>query len=242
MIITTFQSDWIAMISIITPVLNEKENIGRFLEHVNGLDGELELILVDGGSTDGTLEEIERGKEGFSHDLRVLNSQQGRGLQMNNGAKMAEGDILLFLHVDSELEKDALVVIEKKMEEGNMIGGGFTHSFHNPDRFLRLSSAFGNSRAKATKIFFGDFGIFIRKDIFDKMGGYQEIPFLEDVELCRKAKKHGELGQIDRLIVTSPRRYEKKGKYKLTAFFSLAVVLNMIGLRPQFLYQYIVEM
>ena len=230
------------MISIITPVLNEEENIGRFLDHVNDLDGEFELILVDGGSSDGTLSEIEKGKEGFHHPLKLINSPQGRGIQMNKGARRAEGDILLFLHVDSEMERDSLEVIEGAIPDDGIIGGGFTHSFHNPDRFLKLTSTFGNSRARATRIFFGDFGIFLRKDIFEKMGGYDEIPFLEDVELCKRARKYGELGQLDRLIITSPRRYEKKGKYKLTAFFTLAVLLNMVGLRPQFLYQYIVEM
>jgi rSAM/selenodomain-associated transferase 2 len=230
------------MISIITPVLNEKENIRGFLDHVDDLDGEFELVLVDGGSADDTFSEIEKGKEGFDHDLVVISSEKGRGLQMNNGAKEANGDILLFLHVDSEIEKDSLNVIEKSISEDGIIGGGLTHSFNNPDTFLKITSAFGNSRARATKIFFGDFGIFIRKDVFEKMGGYDEIPFLEDVELCKKAKQYGELDQIESLIVTSARRYEKKGRFKLTAFFTLAVLLNMVGLRPDFLYKYIVEM
>jgi rSAM/selenodomain-associated transferase 2 len=230
------------MISIITPVLNEEENIGNFLDHVNGLDGDFELVLVDGGSVDETLQEIERRKEVFSHELRVLRSQKGRGPQMNKGAREANGDFLLFLHADSEIERDSLKVIENSICEDNKIGGGFTHSFHNPDTFLRITSAFGNARAKTTKIFFGDFGIFIRKDIFNKMGGYKEIPFLEDVELCKTAKEYGDLVQIDKVIKTSARRYEKKGKIRLTAFFTLAVLLNMVGMRPNFLYQYIMEM
>jgi rSAM/selenodomain-associated transferase 2 len=230
------------MISIITPVLNEKDNIMRYFKHLNDLDGEFELVLVDGGSIDGTLKEIDRLGEDFSHNLKVLNSQQGRGLQMNMGAKEADGDILLFLHVDSAIEKDSLKVIESNISENGIIGGGFTHSFFDPDAFLKLTSAFGNTRARITKIFFGDFGIFIKKDMFDKIGGYEEIPFLEDVELCKKAKQFGELEQINRLIATSARRYEKKGRIKLTSFFSLALILNMVGMRPKFLYQYIVEM
>jgi rSAM/selenodomain-associated transferase 2 len=230
------------MISIITPVLNEEENIRRFLAHVNGLKGEFELILVDGGSSDGTMEEIEIRRQDFSHDLKVLESKMGRGLQMNMGAVEARGDILLFLHADSEIERDSLKVIEESIHENGIIGGGFTHSFQNPDWFLKLSSTFGNSQAKITRIFYGDFGIFIRKDIFEKMNGYQEIPFLEDVELCRNAKKYGKMVQIDRLMSTSPRRYEMKGRFRLTAFFAMALIFNMIGWRPQFLYEYIVEM
>jgi rSAM/selenodomain-associated transferase 2 len=230
------------MISIITPVLNEQESIRGFLVHVNGLEGEFELILIDGGSSDGTMEEIERERQDFSHHIMVLESEQGRGLQMNRGAREAKGDIFLFLHVDSEIERDSLKVIENEIHKGDMIGGGFIHSFHHPDRFMKLTSAFGNGRARATKIFYGDFGIFIKKEIFEKMGGYDKIPVLEDVEFCKRAKKYGDMGQIDRRIVTSPRRYENKGKYKLTALFTLAVLLNMIGLRPRFLCRYIVEM
>jgi rSAM/selenodomain-associated transferase 2 len=230
------------MISIITPILNEKDYIRRFLDQVNGLEGELELILVDGGSEDGTLEEVNRLKEEFHHPLNVISSPKGRGLQMNNGAKSANGDILLFLHADCTIEKDSLRVIENRISEEDIIGGGFTHSFNNPDIFLKMTSSFGNFRSRATKIFFGDFGIFMKKNIFDKMGGYDKIPFLEDVELCKKAKHYGRLEQIDRLIFTSPRRYEKKGKIRLTAFFTIAVLLNIVGVRPKILYQYIVEM
>ena len=91
-------------------------------------------------------------------------------------------------------------------------------------------------------IFYGDYGIFIKKDIFWKIGGYDEIPFLEDVELCRKAKRHGQLMQIHSRIVTSPRRYLKKGKLKLAAAFMLANLFNSVGWRPGFLWNYIVEM
>lgn len=229
------------MISIITPVLNEKDNIEAFFHYLGTLEGDFEMIIIDGGSKDGTLDEINGFKQGFPHPLKVLNSPPGRARQMNVGADAAEGDILLFLHVDSQIARDSLPLIENEINEGGIIGGGFTHSFSNPDTFLKMASAFGNARTRATQIFFGDFGIFIRKDVFEKMGGYDELPFLEDVEFCKKAKKHGRLGQIDRLIVTSPRRYHAKGKFKLTAFFSLAVFLNMLGLRPSFLYKWIIE-
>ena len=230
------------MISIITPVLNEKDNIETFFDHVDNLKGDFELILIDGGSTDGTLDEIDRLKGGFHHPLNVLSASKGRASQMNKGAAVAKGEVLLFLHVDSQIEEDSLRLIEKKIAEGDIIGGGFTHSFSDPDLFLKLSSAFGNLRTRATKIFFGDFGIFIKKDIFEIIGGYDDIIFLEDVEFCKKVKRHGKLMQIDRIIVTSPRRYYSKGKVRLTVFFTLAVLLNIVGSRPRFLYRYIVEM
>ncbi len=230
------------MISIITPVFNEEKSVKPFLAHLGSLEGDFELILVDGGSGDRTVQEAQNSRERFGHELNILEASRGRAIQMNRGAEVAQGDILLFLHVDCSLEKDALTLIEKAIHEKNAIGGGFKQSFSNPDFFLKFQSAFGNLRAGLTGIFYGDFGIFLKKEVFRKIGGYDEIPFLEDVELCNKVKRHGRLIQIDSRIVTSPRRYLKKGKLKLTAVFILANLFNMIRWRPGFFWKYIVDM
>ncbi len=231
----------ISMISIITPVLNEEKNIRPFLSHLDWLEGDFELILVDGGSNDRTVEEARKWRGCFNHDLTILGTDRGRGTQMNKGADAAHGDIFFFLHVDCLIKKDALILIEKMIHEKNAIGGGFTQAFSSPDFFLKFQSAFGNLRAGMTGIFFGDFGIFLKSEIFRKIGGYDEIPFLEDVELCSKAKRHGRLVQIESRIVTSSRRYSKKGKLKLTFVFMLANLFNMIRWRPMFLWKYIVD-
>jgi len=232
----------ISMISIITPVLNEEKNIRPFLSHLDSLEGDFELILVDGGSNDRTLEEVQKWRDSFSHDLTILGTGRGRGTQMNKGADAALGDIFLFLHVDCSLEKDALTLIEKVIHEKKAIGGGFMQAFSIPDFFLKFQSAFGNLRAGMTGIFYGDFGIFLKSEVFRKIGGYEELPFLEEFELCRKAKRHGRLIQVDRRILTSPRRYLRKGKLRLTIAFMLANLFNVIRRRPMFLWKYIVEM
>lgn len=230
------------MISIITPVFNEEQNINPFMAHIGSLEGCFELILVDGGSSDRTMEEAKDCMDKFSHGFKILEAERGRAIQMNKGAQMAEGNVFLFLHVDCFLDKDALTLIEKKIYEDNAVGGGFIQSFSNPDFFLKFQSVFGNLRTRITGTFYGDYGIFLKKDVFEKIGGYDEIPFLEDVEICRKAKRYGRLIQIDRLIVTSPRRYFKKGRLRLTFAFIMANLFNMIGWRPGFLWKYIVEM
>jgi rSAM/selenodomain-associated transferase 2 len=229
------------MISIITPVLNEEKDIEAFLIHLGTVEGDFELILVDGHSTDATVEKAKNCRDGFSHRLTILESARGRAVQMNRGAQVAEGNILLFLHVDCMLEKDALPLIEEKIFKTNACGGGFIQAFSNPDLFLKFMSTFGNFRAGFTKVFFGDYGIFMKKEVFRKIGGYDDIPFLEDVELCRKAKRHCRLIQIDRNIVTSPRRYLKKGKVRLTVAFILATLFNTVRWRPGFLWKYLVD-
>ena len=228
------------MISIITPVLNEKSLIKPFFEHLNQLEGDFELVLVDGGSKDGTINEIKKQKNIFKHKLQVIQTRQGRGHQMNKGASVATGDIFLFLHIDCTLEKDTIPIIEQEVKRQDLNGGAMIQAFENPDYFLKILSNLGNYRAKINKIFYGDYGIFIRKDIFEEIGGYDDIPYLEDVEFSIKAKKNGKMRQINRIIYTSSRRFMNIGKLKITFIFTIAVLLNMIGVRPKVFYKYIV--
>ncbi len=229
------------MISIITPVLNESPLIKPFIDHLNTLSGEFELILVDGGSTDNTVNEIKKNKRLFKNKLKFVTTSQGRGNQMNKGATIATGEIYLFLHIDCKIEKDVLSAIEREIKENRIIGGGMIQMFTDSDRFLTIASNFGNLRSKITQIFFGDCGIFIKKDVFEKIGGYDDIVFLEDVEFCRKAKKYGKLKQIDFQIYTSSRRYISIGKLKITIIFTLAYFLNLLNFRPEYLKKFIVK-
>lgn len=239
LIITNFELN--KMISIITPVLNEENNILPFLSHLNQIDDDFELILVDGGSNDSTLKEIEKHQKKFKMKLKLLKVSPGRGFQMNRGAEISEGDILLFLHVDSTIEKDSIEAIENEIKKGEIVGGCLTQTFSDSDNFLKLASKFGNFRARIIKIFFGDCGIFVRKDIFENLGGYDEIVILEDVELSKKLKKNGNTKLLDKTIITSPRRYVSQGKIKITLIFTLAYLLNMFGKRPKFLNKFIVD-
>ncbi|MCL7412544.1 MAG: TIGR04283 family arsenosugar biosynthesis glycosyltransferase [ANME-2 cluster archaeon] len=229
------------MISIITPVLNEKGYVEPFLIHLNTINGDIELILVDGGSTDGTINEILGCTNNFRHRLELLETKTGRGHQMNRGAEKARGNILLFLHVDSLINRDSLRIIERTLKDTAIIGGGFTQRFNDPDTFLTMMSLLGNFRTRLTNIFYGDYGFFIKKEIFEQMGGYDDIPYLEDVEICRRAKKFGKLKQIDCKIYTSARRYTSKGRIRLSIVFILAVLMNSLGLRPAFLGNYIAD-
>ena len=223
------------LISIITPLFNEEECVGTFLESIKLLEGDFELILVDGGSTDNTMSEVQKQVSEFGEKVRILNAERGRAVQMNEGAKEAKGDILLFLHVDCVIPKDSLEMIERVIHRQNVVGGAFRLAFSSSDTMLRAVSIFGNLRTQITKTFFGDFGIFLRKDIFRRINGYNTAVLLEDVELCRRAKKHGRLTQIDGYILASPRKYLGKGKMRLTTLFILVCLFNELRLRPRLL-------
>lgn len=226
--------DFWPLISIITPLINERDCVKPFFEQLRSLNGDFELILVDGGSSDGTLEEAKKNIEEFSHATKLLEARFGRAAQMNRGAEEAEGDVLLFLHVDCLVPKDSLKLIETEISENGIIGGALRQTFSNSDFFLRFMSIFGNLRSQLTGTFFGDYGIFLRKEVFQKIGGYDNTPFLEDVELCRKAKRYGRLVQIDSYIFTSPRRYLSNGRLRTTIIFTVVCLLNFLRLRPRF--------
>jgi rSAM/selenodomain-associated transferase 2 len=229
------------LISIITPVLNEEEMITPFLDHLALLQGPFELLIVDGDSSDTTRARIQQYASPFPAPLHLLSAPAGRSGQMNSGAAAAQGEILLFLHVDCLIPADSLQVITQVCTEQDVCGGAFIHSFGEPGLFHSFIGILVNTCTKYTRTFFGDSGIFVQRDIFFQAGGFELIPFCEDLEFCRSARRYGRMKQINRVIRSSPRRFRRIGRMKLTAVYLLAIVLNMAGIRPLFLKRYIVD-
>lgn len=228
------------MLSIVTPVLNEQDWILPYVTRLAALEGDYECIIVDGGSTDQTCAMVRAMRDSLTFPLRLLHTPPGRAVQMNAGAGAARGDILLFLHVDCRIPPDSLQAIERAVYRTGAAGGGFTHSFSPAGPLLSATSILGNLHARLTGVFFGDFGIFIRRDVFERIGGYDtDLPYLEDAELCRAALREGPLVALPRTIVSSSRRYAWKGRWRLTAVFALAILLNTIGVRPRRFVPYI---
>ncbi|RKD29025.1 TIGR04283 family arsenosugar biosynthesis glycosyltransferase [Thermohalobacter berrensis] len=213
------------MISIIVPVLNEEKSIERVLEGLNRLEGEKEIIVVDGGSRDKTVEIA-------SKYAKVIKSRKGRAYQMNKGAKEAKGDILWFVHSDSILDKSSLKEIEKTVSNG-CIGGGFSLYFSDYNTaFMKFVSITSNWRAKYLKLFFGDQGIFVKRDIFNKLGGYPEIDIMEDWEFSRRLSKEGKIKILEVPIGTSARRFKKGGPLKTLLLMHKIKVLYLLGVPP----------
>ena len=213
------------MISIILPVLNEEKTIENTLLKLNSLKGDKEIIVVDGGSADDTVRIA-------SQYAKVINSRKGRAFQMNAGAKASRGDILWFVHSDSVVSENSLESIEEAIREG-YVGGGFSIYFYDLDtRFMRFVSTTSNWRAKYLGLFFGDQGIFVKRSVFEELGGYKEIELMEDWDFSRRLVKIGKLKLLDTKIGTSARRFKEGGQLKTLLLMHKIKLLYVLGVSP----------
>ena len=196
-----------SVISIILPVLNEVARINQAISRLRGLrpGPAIEIIVVDGDPRGGTVKAIR------DRQVKTTISEEGRARQMNRGASLASGNILLFLHVDTFLPADALVRVKKAMADGRQVAGAFDLGIRTERRIFRITEKYAALRTRLTRVPFGDQAIFIRKDYFNSIGGYKDIPLMEDVELKRRIRKTGEgIFIIPQQGKTSCRRGVKK--------------------------------
>ncbi len=201
-------------VSVILPVLHEAGTINEALAHVRAADpdGVAEIIVVDGDLLGSTISAVQNS------GVITAISSKGRARQMNRGAELASGDILLFLHADTELPVNALVMIKKVMEDGRLVAGAFMLGIRSERRIFRITEKYVSLRTRVTRIPFGDQAIFIRRDYFEKIGGYKDISLMEDVELMARIKKRGDrISIISARVLTSARRWEREGVLHCTA-------------------------
>lgn len=212
------------MVSIIIPIYNEGKILTEHVHWFKNLSQYAELIFVDGESTDKSVElAASYGK--------VLDCEKGRAKQMNCGAKHARNDILLFLHADSCISGEALENIEKKIHGTGAVGGCLTQRIDKKGLIYRLIEAQGNIRARRTNIFYGDQGMFVRKEIFNKIDGFPDVPIFEDVLFSKKLKEQGKTAVLSDKIIVSPRRWEKRGIARTLVMFNMLLIMFKIG-RP----------
>lgn len=215
--------------SIIVPVFHEGERINDLIDCLNRLDSDknFEIIIVDGCREKDTLGAI------HSKEVIKISSERGRAKQMNAGASMAKGEILIFLHADTELPIHALKKINSLTERKEYVGGAFDLGIKSDKFIFKVIGTLSSLRSRLNRIPFGDQAIFIRKEYFNKIGGYKEIPLMEDVELLRRIKKSGNKIWIfyDR-VMTSPRRWEKEGVIYCTLRNWSLQTLYFLGISP----------
>lgn len=195
-------------ISIVIPVYNEQIGIHFLLDCLDKIDGSCEIIFVDGGSTDQTVEIIDK------RYTVVCSPKKGRANQMNYGASTAQGNILFFLHADSLPPFDVLDHIYQILNQGYK-AGCFRIRFDSKNPLMWICGFLSNLRVKMRNIAFGDQGIFLEKDYFEKLGGFCPIPLMEDYQLSIDIKKDGQnIGLASGTLITSERRFQKNGRLK----------------------------
>ena len=208
--------------SVIVPVFNEAQLIRPFLQHLRDRATGAEIIVADGGSSDGTAELV----AGFCDQL--VGSERNRGVQMNAGARVACGDILWFVHVDAEVPSGCLDEIARIVDDPKVVGGYFR--IRLPRGFVyRLTDCFAHYAGILLRMRCGDHGIFCRKTAFIDIGGFPEVPIMEDVEFFRRLHGRGRVMYIDKRIAVSARRYEAIGRTRLTLAYGLIATLYILG-------------
>ncbi len=226
-----FVKEKFPLLSIIIPALNEEENIAACLASTrNGPN--VERIVVDGGSRDQT-SEIAR-----SCGAKVLRGPTGRARQMNSGAKSATGDLLLFLHADTRLPAGFADTVRYTLTLPGIVAGAFEFHLDATSPGLQFIERAANWRSRLLQLPYGDQAIFVRSALFRELGGYQDLPIMEDFEFIRRLKKKGRIFTAPYAAITSARRWEKLGTWKATLMNYGIVIAYYLGISPARIHRY----
>ncbi len=247
-------------VSAIVPVLDEEARIRRCLENLAALSGIGEVVVVDGGSRDATVAiaravvDARGGVAGapspeatgaatsaargaaVTPAVRVVHARRGRGTQMNAGARLAVGDVLLFVHADATLPSDATLWIGRALAKPDVVAGGFRirtvadggRSWVRP--WLRLADL----RSRRTALPYGDQAVFVRRDAFERAGGFPEQPLMEDIELALRLRRLGRIEIVPAIVEVSGRRFLARPIASLVAM-RLFPLLYRLGVPPRLL-------
>jgi rSAM/selenodomain-associated transferase 2 len=214
-------------LSIVMPVLNEADNIVGALERLQPLRARgLEVIVVDGGSADGTVQLAAPLAD------RVLDAPRGRARQMNAGAEHASGDVLLFLHADTRLPEDADRLIAERLAGSAPAWGRFDVVIEGRHPMLKVIAAAMNLRSRATGICTGDQGIFVHRALFRRVGGFPAIELMEDIALTRLLRRRAPPACLAQRVITSGRRWERRGVWRTMALMWWLRLRYFFGASP----------
>lgn len=212
-------------VSVIVPTLNEADTIVRTLVHVRQAD-DCEIIVVDGGSGDETCEFARKTAD------CVVNAVRGRASQMNAGARVANGQALLFLHADSLPPDGFARLIADSLADPDVVGGRFDVRLDASGWVFRIIETFMNVRSRQTWIATGDHGIFVRTQTFAALGGFPNLDLMEDVEFSRRLKRQGRLACLRARVHTSARRWQRHGVIKTVLLMWALRLAHFVGVSP----------
>ncbi len=199
--------------SVLVPVLDEARAVGGLLDHLDGLAGDWEVILADGGSGDDTVVRA-------AARARVIAAPRGRAAQMNAAAAVAGGEVLVFLHADSRLPPGAHATIARALEDPSTVGGNFALRFDGDDRFARVLGAWYGLQRRLG-VYYGDSTIWVRRTAFDALGGFRSLAIMEDYDFARRLERHGRTACLPGPALTSGRRWRRLGVLRTVATWVL---------------------
>lgn len=212
-------------ISVIIPVLNEAATLEKTFKPLQGAIN-IEIIVVDGGSGDGTREIAE------NLGAKVLTNQPGRAVQMNAGAAAATGEILLFLHGDTQLPMGFEKMVRQCLLTPGTVAGAFELKIDGEESGLRAIETLVRWRSQLWQLPYGDQALFLRTQRFRQLGGFGELPIMEDFELVRQLQRQGNIRIVPHAALTCARRWQKLGIWKTTALNQLVVLGYFLGVPP----------
>jgi rSAM/selenodomain-associated transferase 2 len=220
--------DSLLKVSIIVPTLNEAKGLTETLTQIQQLFP-YELVISDGGSHDGTLEIAQEFTE------HVVKGSTGRALQMNAGARVANGDIFLFLHADSCIEPASYKKMLHSLGSSEKIGGAFSLYIDSDKWSLRLITRLANLRSKYFGMAYGDQAFFVKNSTFQQMNGFAELPICEDIDFFKRLRKLGPVILLKEKALTSSRRWLEEGVWFTTIRNILIAILFILGFPPRVL-------
>jgi rSAM/selenodomain-associated transferase 2 len=212
-------------ITIVIPALDEASVLPSTLAAARALGDDVEIIVVDGGSRDGTVDIARR------LGAVCVSAPPGRAAAMNRGAALARGETLLFLHADTRPPPDARERIGAAFTRAGVVGGCFRLSFDSPRRVLAAYAFF--TRFPFRLFHYGDAGYFVRAEAFRRLGGFREYPLMEDLDLWLRMRACGRVVVVASAVVTSARRYERRGALRQQALNTALVLLFVLGVPPR---------
>ena len=219
-----------ASVSVIIPTLNEAATLREAIESARCDGMQSEIIIVDGGSFDGT---IQLGEAAGCTVLSTSPAQRAR--QMNAGARAARADVLLFLHADTQLPPGALGAICEKMRDPRLVGGAFVRRYDSRSRLLALTCRLAAVRNRLWGWHLGDQAMFVRASVFRELGGFAEIATFEDLDFSRRLGRSGRIVTLYPPVISSGRRFAERGPLRTTLhdlLLTCGYLLHGIDRRP----------
>jgi rSAM/selenodomain-associated transferase 2 len=213
-------------VSVVIPALNEEKSLPKLLEELSRQSAR-QIIVADGGSRDQTVN-IARG---FGADVVSLSPCRGR--QLNTGAAIAVGEALFFVHADATIPPNAVSLVSESLSGGRCVGGSFSIAIDSRRPSFRFIFWMINQRSRRLRLPYGDQGIFTSREAFDTIGGYRDIPIMEDLDFMRRMNRLGPTLLLPQKIVASARRYDKEGPVFSTFRNWLLVTLFAAGVDPE---------